>query len=52
MKLLEPLLFQNGPEKQITVIFVLFYSSVLENCQISTWSSGIASIFGHQCLST
>ena len=44
--------------KNITVISVLFYSSVLENCQISNWLVGgftctchITSIFGHQCLS-
>ena len=44
---------------KLTVVSVLFYSSVLENCQISNWLVGgftctchITSIFGHQCLST
>ena len=40
IKLVQPLLFKNGPGKQITVISVLFYSSVLENCQISNWLVG------------
>ena len=59
IKLVQPLLFKNGPGKQITVISVLFYSSVLENCQISNWLVGgftctchITSIFGYNCLST
>ena len=43
--------------KNITVISVLFYSSVLENCQISNWLVGgftftchFTSIFGYNCI--